>query len=477
MINPIKIFLGKLKRAAVDGLGHPAPVPAKPRVTAVAPESPDELDPKLIQGLLPGELEDVVRHRSREELAARFGSDKWLHNYVLSIWEKSRGETRLTAKPWHLTLSVASICNAHCQFCNIPLRRTLHPWLELDGSVPHLVDLVSYARIFLLTGGEPTIHPRFGQMVRRLKDILDPRAYANMITHGAQLYRFKAELSEVKLNLSISLNAATAATHHALMGLGEKAFDRIIESVRWARSQGQIVDLSMVVVRQNLPEIPDFLRLADELGIHAVYLRSLIPANYSLTFPDPENFKAYPAWSHPEVAYWQDRAREAIGKVNVKVYGDPDQWSVPLHTAAVPPGVDRTGWLASAIKEPAFVRTKGDPLPEGSTRDNWRRPATNPYGRTAPFACSYPWHAVKLIDQSLRVDACGFLQHVKGHDDIGLHGADDFAQLWNSPALTHLRQTLQDGPLLPECLTCPYQLNGEWQARASSDRRAESAAT
>jgi hypothetical protein len=87
------------------------------------------------------------------------------------------------------------------------------------------------------------------------------------------------------------------------MGLGEKAFDRIIEAIRWAKSQGRIVDLSMVVVRRNLAEIPDFLRLADELGVHAVYLRSLIPGNYPLTFPDTEIFKAYPAWSHPEVTY------------------------------------------------------------------------------------------------------------------------------------------------------------------------------
>jgi len=477
MINRIKSFLGKLKRADATVPVNPGPIPGKPPATPVSPGPEDELDPNRILNLLPGQLEDVVCHRSREELAERFGSDRWLHNYVLSIWEKSRGETRLTAKPWHLTLSVASICNAHCKFCNIPLRRRLHPWLELDGSEPHLVDLVSYARIFLLTGGEPTIHPGFGKMVRRLKEILDPRAFANMITHGALLYRFKAELSEVNLNLSISLNAATAATHHALMGLGEKAFDRIIESIRWAKSQGRIVDLSMVVLRQNLPEIPDFLRLADELEVNAVYLRSLIPGNYALTFPDSEAFKAYPAWSHPEVAYWQDRARESIEKVKVQVFGDPDQWSVPLHRAELRPGVDRTEWVASVVQEPPFIRTKGDPLPEGSNHDDWRQPATNPYGRTAPFACSYPWHAVKLIDQSLRVDTCGFLQHVKGHDDIGLHGADDFDQLWNSPAFVHLRHTLQNGPLLPECLTCPYQLNGEWQTRASSDRRAGQPAT
>jgi hypothetical protein len=227
----------------------------------------------------------------------------------------------------------------------------------------------------------------------------------------------------------------------------------------------------MVVVRQNLPEITDFLRLADELGINAVYLRSLIPGDYSVRFPDAEKFKSFPAWSHPEVAYWQQRAREAIGKAKVKVFGDPDQWSMPLHSAELPANTDRAFLLASVRNEPSFVRTKGDALPGGSDHDNWRPPSTNPYNRAAPFPCSYPWHAVKLLDQSLRVDTCGFLQHVKGHDDIGLHGADDFAQLWNSPAMVHLRHTLQNGPLLPECLTCPYQLNGEWQSRATSAHR------
>jgi hypothetical protein len=138
------------------------------------------------------------------------------------------------------------------------------------------------------------------------------------------------------------------------------------------------------VVRQNLPETPDFLRLADELGVHSVYLRSLIPSNYALTFPDSEVFKAYPAWSHPEVAYWQDRAREAIEKVKVQVFGDLDQWSVPLHRAEVRPRVDRTEWVASVVQEPPLIRTKGDPLPAGSTHDDCRRPATNPYGSPAP---------------------------------------------------------------------------------------------
>jgi hypothetical protein len=73
MINRIKSFLGKLNRANKIVPANPAPIPGKPPAMRVSPEPEDELDPNRVLSLLPGELEDVVRHRSREELAERFG--------------------------------------------------------------------------------------------------------------------------------------------------------------------------------------------------------------------------------------------------------------------------------------------------------------------------------------------------------------------------------------------------------------------
>jgi hypothetical protein len=78
MINRLRSFLGKLKRAVATVPANPAPTPGKPPAMRVSPEPEDELDPNRVLSLLPGVLEDVVRHRSREELAQRFGSDKWL---------------------------------------------------------------------------------------------------------------------------------------------------------------------------------------------------------------------------------------------------------------------------------------------------------------------------------------------------------------------------------------------------------------
>lgn len=435
-----------------------------------------ELSPAAIMSKTPEQLEKLVTPLSLAEITTRYGDDRWLHNYMLSIWENVNGRTRLSAYPWNMTLGITSTCNAKCTFCSVPVRRSRHPALENDlEAIPHLELLLSYSRLLLITGGEPTIHPRFGRMLRRLREIMDPRAYVTLITHGHRLHRFEEELAEVNINFVISLNAATAATHHSLMKLGEDAFPKIVESIRWARSKGRIVDISCVVVRENLAEIPDLLRLAEELGAHGVYLRTLIPGDYyAVMFPNPEDFKSLPAWSHPDIAYWQERAREAIAETSVEVYGDPDQWSVPLHSAELPANTDRETLIASVRNDPPIALTKGDPLPAGSPHDNWRQPVANPYGRMAPFACSYPWYALKILDPSQRLYPCSFMHQIMGHDDVGLHGAADFMDLWNSPAMIHLRETLQHGPLLPECITCPSQMGGQGQCQ--SDKQAAASA-
>lgn len=455
-------------RLGFSRAGRPAPMPE--------PE-PDPYDAVRLTWKTPGELEDLVRTMTRAEIDRRFGDDAWLRNYMLSFWEYVNRCYELESYPWNMTLGITSTCNAKCTFCSVPLRRSKHPALASDlDTIPHLKHLLKYTRLLLITGGEPTIHPRFGQMLAQLKDILDPRAYVTMITHGHRLKKFEAELAALNVNFVVSFNAATPATHHKLMRLGEDALPQIVESVRWARQLGRMVDLSFVVVRDNIHEIPEFIRLAEELGCHGVYLRTLIPGDYyAAMFPNKEEFLGLPAWSHPQCAYWQDQAREAIAKTSINVYGDPDQWHVRLQSADLPPNTEYKALLDSQRNDPPIVMTKGDPLPAGSTHDDWRQPVANSYNRLAPFACSYPWYALKILDSSERIYPCSFIHHIMGHDDVGLHGSENFFDLWNSAAMVHLRRTLEEGPLLPECITCPSQMGGEGQCQSDRKAKPESA--
>lgn len=433
----------------------------------VAANGADPLSADDLLSLKPGEVEERLREVSEAEIEARYFHDPWLKNYLLSIWERSHGVTHLRTRPWAMTLSVVATCNADCHFCTVPLRRTRNPAMELDlDAIPHLVDTLKYNKILIITGGEPTIHPRFGPLMSRLGEVIDRRAHVMMITHGHRLHRFKAELEAVPVHLQISINAANAATHHRLMRLGEGAFDQIVESARWARSIGRNVEFSMVVLRDNIDQVPALLKLSEELGVSGVYLRTLIPGNfYAARFDDEATFESYAAWGHPDFERLRLEAREAIDRTSVQVYTDTDQWGVRLQSARIAPQ-ERANLMESSRQIPPLVRTAGKAVADVAAAEAWRTPTGNPYGRTAPLRCDAPWHVMKVLEQNLRVDVCGFLQHVKGHEDVGLFGSADFDAVWNSPALVHVRDSLNKGPLLPECETCPYQMTGDWMSNS-----------
>ena len=438
---------------------------------ALNPALDEKLDPARILHHTPDNLDAMLAQVAEDYVSTRYASDRWLHNYLLNRWECVHGRAVLKSWPWNLTLGVTTTCNAKCGFCSVPLRRSRNPALASDlGKIPHLESILSYARVLILTGGEPTIHPRFAQMLRRMGEIMDSRAYTTMITHGDRLHKFKSELEGVNVNFTVSLNAATVRTHQSLMRLGEESLPRILASLRWARSINRHVSLSLVVVQENLAEIPQFIKIAEDLGASAIYLRTLIPGDYyTAMFPNPADFAGLPPWNHPDFERLQEAAQKAIAYTSVPVNGDPTQWGLRLQSAELPPNTQRDKLMEVVRNDPAITHSKGDMLPDGSAFDNWRRPVPNPYGRTAPFECTYPWHATKILDTSESLHPCSFLHHVVGYDAIGLHGSKDFFELWNSRAMIHLRKTLQEGPLLPECITCPYQMGGSGQIQ--SDHR------
>ena len=111
------------------------------------------------------------------------------------------------------------------------------------------------------------------------------------------------------------------------MKLGEEAFPQIIQNIKWARNLGQLVDLSCVVVRDNLEEIPALLKLAEELDCHGVYLRTLIPGDYYASmFPNKAELGCA-ASMEPSALRRACRCRSAaLAHTCVKVYGSPDQW-------------------------------------------------------------------------------------------------------------------------------------------------------
>ncbi len=165
---------------------------------------------------------------------------------------------------------LTNLCNFSCVHCfrTESKRGTFLP-LELVGNV--LDGIVRYRSVDLvaLTGGEPTLHPRFGDLLDLIVDRGHPFA---MVTNGWDLERSFAPILRLRdsvANLTFSLDGAYELTHDAIRRR-PGSYRRVMKAVTLCRHHGIPVHLNMVVTRTNRGEVEPMAVLAARLGCEAL---------------------------------------------------------------------------------------------------------------------------------------------------------------------------------------------------------------
>jgi hypothetical protein len=422
-------------------------------------------------------LMKLVRRFSREELQRAFRHDPFLANYVVSHWEFAAGETVLTTYPWKVVIPISDVCNATCTFCNSWLRgvRTLNL-----ADVERFAPLLRHAAEIGLEGhGEPLIHPQIEALIQRLTELVDRRCWKYLITNGARLGHCFDLLQKLDINnYSISLNAATAKTHEAIMGLGPDALPRIVESIERligirnerrrtnpGREAMQIY-ITFVVVNQNLHEVPSFIELANRLDVTAVWLRTLLPQSGLL---QGLNYHLLPPYEHPEFEKLRERALAAIQESKVKVVADVPSWSAPIfplevvHKIRTSPPIVISKAEAKKHDRPDLTPLQGDemrhrrgqklthaPPDEGAATENF-------FNRGPGYMCSDVYSIWHWNDFLNIIRPCCYMERPPGYEYLHYDGTYDFFEAWNSPAFVEIRRALRDGPLISWCQRCPAQ--------------------
>jgi wyosine [tRNA(Phe)-imidazoG37] synthetase (radical SAM superfamily)/tetratricopeptide (TPR) repeat protein len=400
----------------------------------------------------------------------RFRDDPWMENYMVNMWEYATGQSVCRTYPWNVTIPVADICNASCPFCTSWFAG--QRYLELDELEAYR-PVLKYAQHFGLQGhGEPLIHPHFVKLTKMIGPMLDPRCKVYIITNGALLKKYFTDLERLNITgYSISLNAATARTHHELMDLGRNTFDNIVESVkrlvaiRDAGDREMSISLSMVVTRKNISEAAAFVEMANRLNVSLVYLRTLAPANDLTGLP---NYHDLPPYLHQEFERHRREAVQAIKQSKIPVAAYPDTWDVPIFPTEIeemvktsPPALipkDRIKAMAgpsgSDGDDPEKKAVlKGRLLPDaGPLLDD---PGDSPYDRRPRYYCKFPYSNLNMTDFSLCMYPCCYMNNVPGYEHMRYDGRADFHEIWNSPAMVELRRSLKEGPLMGPCRHCP----------------------
>ena len=192
----------------------------------------------------------------------------------------ARGEVA-EQEPVCLYIETTNRCNLLCETCprtfedlEPPADMSWQLFTRIVDQFPHI------ARVVLHGVGEPMMVKALPRMVRYLKD---RGTYVLFNTNGTLLTERKGrELIAAGLDeLRVSLDAAEPETFLAVRG--KDMFDRIVRNVRaftaLQRAEGierPLVSLWLTGLKETIDQLPDFVRLAHEIGVAEVYLQRLV---------------------------------------------------------------------------------------------------------------------------------------------------------------------------------------------------------
>lgn len=186
--------------------------------------------------------------------------------------------------PTFVQIEPVGQCNLQCRMCPVAFRRDAPP----DGSpafmrFEHFVGLIEQfpdlKELHLQGLGEPMMHPRFFDMV----------AYASnkgiAVTTNSNLTlmsdaRAERVVTSGLAGLHISFDGATPATYEDIRR--GATFDGVLDNIEKVcrarirlQSMRPALRLIMVVMRRNLEELPDLIRLAHRCSISSVFVQHL----------------------------------------------------------------------------------------------------------------------------------------------------------------------------------------------------------
>lgn len=202
--------------------------------------------------------------------------------------------TTLTAKvPNKITLLLTHRCNQRCEFC-FDASKVINGTSESDISletVKRTIDLLteSFDDIssfnITLSGGEPTLHPSFLEIVKQISDA----GFQITILSNGQRFADKDFMKKVLSyniwNLQFSIEGATAEVHDYRVGC-KGAWESVMRAIKNAQEFGVRLNTNSTVTNKSVEEMFDIIDLLDSLDVKKMNISNTLPEcagrNYSV---------------------------------------------------------------------------------------------------------------------------------------------------------------------------------------------------
>jgi len=331
-----------------------------------------------------------------------------------------KDEIRPVLLPTYIQIEPVGQCNLRCQMCPILFRQDGPPYgppafMEFE-TFKRLVDQFTGLKELHLQGlGEPMMHPLFYDMVRYAvqKGI---RVTTN--TNLSLINPHRAE-EVVRCGLDtvhVSIDGATAETYERIRVRGH--FDRLLRNLEHVlqakeREGSDLPHLKMVMVimRQNLQELPDLVRLGDRYHMEEIFVQHL---------------------SH-------DFGEETL----------PKKYK-PMRSF-----VDDQTLLAEDVRRVDYYFSEAQKVAE-ALNIHLRLPKTrlkiHPSGTPGSERCSWPWKGAYISYQGIAMPCC--MVATPDRINFGSMAEHGVEAIWNNPAYQQFRQQLSSDIPPSVCSSC-----------------------
>jgi MoaA/NifB/PqqE/SkfB family radical SAM enzyme len=176
----------------------------------------------------------------------------------------------LTQSGVKLIFELTNRCNFSCGHC-IRSEDEPHGYLPVTIVNKVLTEVQAYQPISLVafTGGEPTLHPQFADIVEL---VATHRYRVTFVTNG---WNFPQTFTKIQAwksaleSISLSLDGATETTHDTLRRQ-PGSFRRLMQAISLCHVHSIPVHINMVVTRANRTELEAMVILAGRLGCTAL---------------------------------------------------------------------------------------------------------------------------------------------------------------------------------------------------------------
>jgi len=319
--------------------------------------------------------------------------------------------------PVCIYLETTNRCNLLCTTCPRTYAE-LEPPADMSWTLfKSIVDQIPELERAVLHGvGEPMLVKNLPKMVRYLKD---RGTYVLFNTNGTVLNeRNGRALIDAGLDeLRVSLDAANARSFLAVRGVD--FFDRILRNVRRFRElqvreghERPRVSAWITGLKETIAELPDFVRVAAEIGVKEVYLQRLV------YFEDDSIGRA-----RPDQALYESMTRAESTCI--------------AEAAALASSLGMTFSASGAASEPGMSLARTD---DGS-----------------PWSlCRRPWSVMYFTANGRALPCCIAPFSQRGYENYTLGDAtqETLRGIWNGPAYSSFREALLSDRPPQACANC-----------------------